>query len=285
MWIIFALGSALFAGITAILAKVGIKNADSNAATAVRTVVVLIFSYIMVLISGSQNTLLSISPKTFIFLILSGIATGASWLCYFRALQLGEVNKVTAVDKSSVILTMLLAVIFLGEPVTVTKITGIILIGAGTYLMIEFRKSDNNKTSLKWIFFASLSAVFASLTSILGKVGISDVESNLGTFIRTSIIVVFAWGIVFATKKHKTLKSIDKKSWFFLCLSGISTGASWLCYYRALQIGDASSVVAVDKLSIVFTVLFSFFVLKEKLTVKSFLGLICIIAGTFVLLI
>lgn len=288
MWLLLAFLSAVFAGITAILAKIGIKNVNSNVATAIRTVVVLLFSWLMVFIVGSQGTITDISQKTIVFLILSGLSTGASWLCYFRALQLGDVNKVTPIDKSSTVLTMLLALIFLGESLTPYKIIGIILIAVGTYLMIEKKKqavSGNAPKSRSYIIYAVFSAVFASLTSIFGKIGIEGVESNLGTALRTIVVLFMAWIIVFIQKKQSEIKHIDKRSWFFLILSGFTTGGSWLCYYGALHDGDASLVVPIDKLSIVLTVAFSYFFLKEKLTKKSFAGLVLIVAGTLSLLI
>ena len=286
MWIILAFGSALFAGLTAILSKIGIKNTDSNVATALRTIVVLIFSWLMVFIVGSQGTITELSNKTLLFLVLSGLATGASWLCYFKALQLGDVNKVTPIDKSSTILTMVLAFIFLGEEITIIKALAVILIGIGTYLMILKKKTmEPVVTNNKWIIYASLSAIFASLTSILGKVGIEGVESNLGTAIRTIVVLIMAWVIVFVTKKQHTIKNIDKKSWIFLGLSGIATGSSWLCYYRALQDGYASVVVPIDKLSILITIAFSYLFLKEALSKKAVIGLILIVGGTLSLLI
>lgn len=285
MWILYAFGSAFFAGITAILAKIGIKNTDSNLATAVRTIVILIFSWLMVFIVGSFNTINELTTKTIIFLILSGLATGLSWLCYFKALQLGNVNKVTPIDKSSTILTMVLAMIFLGEKITFLKFISIILIGIGTYLMIEKKKDNKQAKDNKWLLYAFGSAIFASLTSILGKIGIEGVESNLGTAIRTIVVLVMAWIVVFVTKKQSEIKNIDKRSWKFLLLSGLTTGLSWLCYYKALQDGEASIVVPIDKLSIVITIVFSYFILKEKLSKKSMLGLIGIIVGTLLLLV
>lgn len=292
MWIAYAFGSALFAGITTILAKCGIRKTDSNVATAVRTVIVLLFSWIMVFIVGSFGTITAIKWETYVFLILSGLATGASWICYFRALQLGDINKVVPIDKSSTVLTMLLAMIFLGEEITFLKILGIIGIGAGTCLMIEKKMTvpkDKavNKGKIKnnrWFLYASLSAVFASLTSILGKVGITDVESNLGTAIRTFVVLIMAWVVVFITGKQKEVKQINKRELIFICLSGVATGASWLCYYKALQDGQASIVVPIDKLSIVITIAFSYFVFKEKLNWKSGTGLILIVCGTLVML-
>lgn len=290
MWILFAFLSAFFAGLTSILAKCGIKNTDSNLATALRTIVVLIFAWIMVFVVGAQDGLATISGKTLLFLILSGLATGASWLCYFRALQIGDVNKVTPIDKSSTVLTMVLAWIFLGEGISVIKFISMILIGVGTYMMIQKKVVDGGKAFEtsdlnKWLIYAFGSAIFASLTSILGKVGIQDINSNLGTAIRTVVVLVMAWVMVFITGKQNAVKDIDKKSWLFLILSGIATGASWLCYYRALQDGPASVVMPIDKLSILVTIAFSYIVFHEKLSVKSGIGLVLIVAGTLMLLI
>ena len=286
MWILYAFGSAFFAGATSILAKIGVKDIDSHVATAIRTIVVLIFSWIMVFIVGSQGTIGNISGKTLTFLILSGFATGASWLCYFKALQLGDVNKVVPIDKSSTILTMVLAFIFLVENITINMVVGMIGIGIGTYLMIQKKESIEKVVKGKaWLVYALLSAIFASLTSILGKVGIENVESNLGTAIRTIVVLIMAWIIVFATKKQSDVKKIDKKSLLFLILSGIATGASWLCYYKALQDGLASIVVPIDKLSILVTILFAYVFLKEKLSKKSIVGLVLIVVGTLILLI
>lgn len=285
MWLLYAFGSALFAGMTAVLAKIGIKNTDSNLATALRTIIVLLFSWLMVFVVGSQNTIGTISSRSFIFLILSGGATGASWLCYFKALQLGNVNKVTPIDKSSTILTILLAFLFLGEIPTVWMGIGIVLLAAGTYLMIQLRESENSVVKSKsWLFYAVLSAVFAALTSILGKIGIQGIESNLGTAIRTIVVLAMAWGIVLFQKKYVLIKDIDRKSWIFIMLSGLATGLSWLCYYRALQEGKASLVVPIDKLSIVVAITFSYIFLKEKLSGKAFVGLLLVISGTLLLL-
>lgn len=281
----FAFGSALFAGLTAILAKCGIRNTDSNVATALRTIVVLAFSWLMVFVTGAQSGMNSISVKTMVFLVLSGVATGASWLCYFKALQLGNVNKVTPIDKSSTVLTMLLAFVLLGEELTWMKAVAMVSIGIGTYMMIQKKQTEAKQEDKKWLLYAIGSAVFASLTSILGKVGISDINSNLGTAIRTIVVLVMAWIVVFVTRKQHTIKDIDKKSWIFLVLSGFATGGSWLCYYRALQTGPASVVVPIDKLSILVTIAFSYIVFREKLTAKAGIGLVLIVAGTFLLLI
>ena len=285
MWILFAFGSALFAGITGVLAKCGIKNTDSNVATALRTIVVLIFSWMMVFIAGTQGTVSDMSMTTLVFLILSGISTGASWLCYFKALQMGDINKVTPIDKSSTILTMILALIFLGEGITFIKLIAMVLIGVGTYLMIQKKEEVRSGTKNNaWLWYALGSAVFASLTSILGKVGIEGVDSTLGTAIRTIVVLIMAWIVVFVTGKQNTIKDIDKRSWLFLVLSGFATGGSWLFYYRALQTGPASIVVPIDKLSILVTIAFSYLVFKEKLNRKSTVGLIMIVAGTLSLL-
>lgn len=285
MWIVFAFASALFAGLTAILAKCGIKNTDSNVATALRTIIVLVFSWIMVFVAGAQSGIRDIPAKVLIFLILSGLSTGASWLCYFKALQLGNVNKVTPIDKSSTILTMLLAFIFLREEITWLKFAAMVLIGVGTYMMIQKKEAEDKKEDKKWLIYALGSAVFASLTSILGKVGMQNINSNLGTAIRTVVVLIMAWIVVFVSKKQDTIKNIDKKSWIFLALSGFATGGSWLCYYRALQTGPASVVVPIDKLSILVTIGFSYIVFHEKLSLKSGVGLMLIVVGTLVLLI
>ncbi len=285
MWLLFAFGSALFAGLTAILAKCGIRNTDSNVATALRTGVVLIFSWLMVFVVGAQSGIRDISAKVLIFLILSGLSTGISWLCYFKALQIGDINKVTPIDKSSTVITMVLAFIFLREGITWLKFVSMILIGIGTYLMIQKKETEEKKEDKKWLLYAVGSAVFASLTSILGKIGIQDVNSNLGTAIRTAVVLVMAWIVVFVTGKQDTIKNIDRKSWLFIIFSGFATGGSWLCYYRALQTGPASVVVPIDKLSILVTIAFSYIVFHEKLSLKSGTGLLLIVAGTLALLI
>ena len=286
LWLLFAFGSAFFAGITAILAKIGIQNVNSTLATAIRTIVVLFFSWLMVFVAGSQSELWALSGHTLLFLVLSGLSTGASWLCYFRALQLGDVNKVAPIDKSSTVLTILLAFLFLGEPVSFPQIIGILGIGIGTLLMISKQEVEKSQPDSKqWLLFAVLSAVFASLTSIFGKIGVEQVESNLGTAIRTVVVLVMAWLMVFITGEQKGLRKISRKSWIFLFLSGITTGLSWLCYYRALQDGLASIVVPIDKLSILVTVAFSYFVFHERLSKKSAIGLVLIVAGTLAMLI
>ena len=290
MWVLYAFESAFFAGITSILAKCGIKKTDSNVATAIRTIVVLIFSWIMVFVVKAQGQITAVSAKTWIFLVLSGVATGASWLCYFKALQLGDVNRVVPIDKSSTILTIILAFIFFKEEINVLRLVCVVLIAIGTYMMItkkEISQEEQNKArgSHGWLFYAVLSAVFASFTSILGKVGIEGINSNLGTAIRTIVVLIMAWIVVFVTGKQHTIKNIEKKELGFICLSGLATGGSWLCYYKALQDGLASVVVPIDKLSIVVSIVFSYFVFKEKLTIKSFTGLVLIIAGTLIMLV
>lgn len=286
MWVLFALGSALFAGATSVLAKCGIRKTDSTVATAIRTVVVLLLSFGMVLTVGSSDEIASIAPKTWIFLILSGLATGASWLCYFRALQIGDVNKVVPIDKSSTILTILLAFIILGEPISWLKGICVVLIAVGTFLMIEKKKTDGEKkTKSTFLIYAVLSAVFAALTSILGKIGISGVESNLGTMIRTAVVLVMSWMMVFVTGKAGKLREIPGRELGMILLSGVATGGSWLCYYKALRDGLASVVVPIDKLSILVTIAFSYFVFGEKLTRKALCGLVLIVAGTLLMLV
>ena len=280
LWLFFALGSAMFAGLTAILAKIGIENVNSTLATALRTVVVLVFSWVMVFIVGSQSGIGDISGRTLLFLVLSGLATGASWLCYFRALQLGDVNKVTPIDKSSTVLTILLAFILLGEPISLPQAAGVVGIGAGTLLMVSKKETQSEVKGGKWFIYALLSAVFASLTSIFGKIGVENVNSNLGTAIRTIVVLVMPWLMVFITGEQKGLRQISRKSWIFLILSGFATGGSWLCYYRALQDGPASVVVPIDKLSILVTIFFSRVVLKEKLSRRAAVGLVLIVLGT-----
>lgn len=285
MWLLFACGSALFAGVTAVLAKIGMQHINSTIATALRTIIVLLFSWLMVLLTGAFSGIGSISGKTLVFLLLSGCATGASWLCYFKALQLGDVSQVAPIDKSSTILTMLLAFLLLGESLTLLKLCCMLLIGAGTFLMLPKHSGDSKTVSSKkgWLFYAVLSAVFASLTSILGKVGIQDIDSNLGTAIRTCVVLVMAWVMVFVTGQQHSMHGLNRKDLLFLGLSGLTTGLSWLCYYRALQDGPASVVVPIDKLSILVTVAFSGLVLKERLDRRSGTGLVLLTAGTLLL--
>ena len=285
MWIVFAALSALFAGLTAILAKCGIKSTDSDIATAIRTGVVLVFSWLMVVIKGTAPTLVDISGKTWAFLMLSGLATGASWLCYFKALQLGDVNKVVPIDKSSTVLTVILAFIFLNESVTWLKAAAVVLIGVGTFMMIEKKDvaADESGSKSSWLIYALLSTVFASLTAILGKVGISGVDSDLGTAIRTCVVLVTAWLIVLIKGKSRRVAEVPRRELGFICLSGLATGGSWLCYYRALQIGPASAVVPIDKLSILVSIAFSFVVFGERLTKKAALGLVMTVAGTLMM--
>ena len=285
MWVLFAFLSAFFAGVTSILAKCGIRKTDSNVATFIRTIIVLLFSLLMVAIVGSAPTIKSLSSKTILFLVLSGLSTGASWLCYFRALQKGNINKVVPIDKSSTVLTIILATIFLGEAITLFKTLGVVLIAIGTLMMIEKKDTENKTEEKGWLFYAVLSAVFASLTSILGKIGIEGVESNLGTAIRTVVVIVMSFVMVAVNGKVKEIGKVDKKELMFILLSGISTGASWLFYYRALQDGEASIVVPIDKLSILVTIAFSYFVFKEKLSKKALIGLVLIVGGTFALLV
>lgn len=285
MWILFALGSALFAGLTAILAKCGIRKTDSTVATALRTIVVLLFSWGMVFLVGSQSQITALESRTVLFLVLSGLATGASWLCYFRALQLGDINKVVPIDKSSTVLTILLAAVLLHESISPAKGVGVVLIAAGTLLMIEKKESSGETKSGAWLWYALGSAVFASLTAILGKIGISSVESNLGTAIRTGVVLVMSWLMVLVQGKGAKLREVPRGELGFLVLSGFATGASWLCYYKALQLGPASVVVPIDKLSILVTLAFSYVVFHERLSRRAALGLAGIVGGTLLMLV
>jgi len=285
MWVLYAFSSAFFAGITAILAKIGMKNADSDVVTALRTTVILCFSWASVFIMRIDNELSTIANKSLMYLILSGISTGTSWVCYFRALQLGDINKIVPIDKSSVILTMLLAFIFLEEPISIFGIIAMIIIGIGTYLMMQRNKTKaQDTTSNQWLIFAILSTLFASLTAILGKVGIAGVDPTIGTAIRTLVIVPMAWVLVFIQKKGHLVKNIDCQSMVFIIISGLSTSISWLCYYYALQNGKASIVVPTDKLSVVVTIIFGYLFLKETLSLKAIIGLTLIVIGTLLLL-
>lgn len=284
MWLLAAIASAFFAGLTTILAKCGIKKTDSDVATALRTFVVLIFSWLMVAVVGSAGTASDIGAKSLLFLVLSGLSTGASWICYFKALSLGDVNKVVPIDKSSTVLTVLLAIVCFGETEQLAlKLTGTAILAVGIFLMVEKKEGAARSASRAWMPYAVLAAVFAALTSILGRMGISGVESNLGTAIRTGVVLVMAWVIVFAKGKQTELKKLDKKEAVFIALSGIATGGSWLCYYYAIQKGIVSVVVPIDKLSVVFTVAFSYFVFKEKLSKKAFAGLALMVAGTLMM--
>ncbi len=281
MWLVAAILSAVFAGLTSILAKCGIKKTDSDLATALRTVVVLAFSWIMVLLSGSYSGITEIETRSFVFLILSGAATGASWICYFKALSIGDINKVVPIDKSSTVLTVLLAIICFDETSGLAlKLIATAVLAVGILLMVEKRPTEQKSRGGAWMIYAVLSAVFAALTSILAKIGISGVDSNLGTAIRTGVVLAVAWGIVFAKGKHKQLAHTEKKELTFIALSGIATGCSWLCYYYAIQNGKVSIVAPIDKLSILVTVAFSYIVFKEKLSPKALLGLFLMVAST-----
>jgi transporter family protein len=286
MWILAASLSAVFAGATAILAKSGIKKTDSDLATAIRTVVVLVFSWVMVLLVGSIETIVEIEAKSIVFLVLSGLATGMSWICYFKALSMANVNKVVPIDKSSTILTILLAIIIFQETNNLwLKIIGVVMIGGGIFLMIEKKDVQTGTDRKGWFIYAILAAVFAALTSVLAKIGIEGVESNLATAIRTSVVLVMAWIIVFARKKQSSIKAIEKREMLFICLSGIATGLSWLCYYYAIQNGIVSVVVPIDKLSILITILFSYLFLKEKIKSKALIGLLLMVLGTLVMIV
>lgn len=284
MWLVAAILSSVFAGLTAILAKCGIKKTDSDIATALRTVVVLAFSWLMVFVVGSVGTITQISVTSLLFLILSGAATGASWMCYFKALSIGDVNKVVPIDKSSTILSVLLAIICFGETEhLLVKLISTFLLGAGIILMVEKKKNSRTITDHTYILYAIGSAVFAALTSILAKIGITGVESNLGTAIRTVVVLIMAWVVVFMKGKQSQLRHLDKRELIFLFFSGIATGASWLCYYYAIQNGVVSIVVPIDKMSVLITLAFSHFIFGEKLSKKAGIGLCLMTAGTLLM--
>lgn len=281
LWLATAILSAVFAGVASVLAKCGIKKTDSDIATALRTVVVLLFSWIMAFISGSANTITSITPKSLLFLILSGVATGASWICYFKALSTGDINKVVPIDKSGTIITVLLAIILFKETNHLAiKLIGTALLSVGVFLMIEKKNTHTDVKSSAWLPYAIGSALFAALTSILAKIGISDVDSNLGTAIRTTVVLVMTWIVVLMKNKQSQLKNLDKTELVFITLSGLATGGSWLCYYYAIQKGIVSVVVPIDKLSILISIGFSYFVFKEKLSKKALVGLFLLVCGT-----
>ena len=286
MWIAFAFGAAFFAGLTSILAKVGVAHAPSHLATALRTVVVLGCAWGMVLLVGSQATIGAISPRSWLFLTQSGLATGASWLCFFRALQLGEVTTVAAVDKSSIVLTVLFAIVLLGETDHLpTRLTGVGLIAVGTYLMVERTAWGGVARGGSWLPWAFGSAGFAALTAILGKLGIVEVDSSLGTAIRTMVVLVMSWIVVFLTGEQRAMRAIGRRDLVFIALSGVATGASWLCYWRAMKDGPASLVAPIDRLSILVTVGFAAVFLGERLARRAASGLAIIVAGTLIMLV
>ena len=316
-WLLYAAGAAIFAALTTVLAKIGIKNVDSHLATAIRTGVVLLFAWLMVFIVGAYGGIRYITGTTWVFLMLSGLATGGSWLCFFRALQLGDVNKVVPIDKSSTILTMILAFIFLRESVGLVTVAGMVLMAVGTWLMLEFKKAAlplffrqaaaklrSNFLAYKkkrrdtaavdevselestppakknWLFFALLAALLASLVAIFGRIGVQDMDANLWTAMRTMVVVPLSWLMVFMSGSYKEIKNVSRKSWIFLILSGVATGFSWLLFYHALQIGNASHVVPIDKLSIVLTMGFARIFLGERFSWQSLIGLALLTVGT-----
>ncbi len=284
MWLLMAVLSAVFAGLTAILAKCGIKKTDSDVATAIRTIVVLVFSWVMVLLVGSAGTITDIQFGSLLFLCLSGLATGASWICYFRALSMGDVNKVVPIDKSSTIMSILLAIICFGETENLpVKLIGTAILAAGIFLMVEKQQQKSQNKNGKWMIYAFFSAVFAALTSILAKIGITGVESNLGTAIRTGVVLIMAWIVVFMKNKQKQVRAIDRRELVYIILSGFATGASWLCYYYAISAGVVSVVVPIDKMSILVTVVFSRVVLKERLSKKAVIGLGLMVCATLLM--
>lgn len=283
-WILAAIGSAFFAGVVSILAKLSIKTTDSDVATAIRTFVVLVFAWTAAAVAGSLDTIAQLSGKTWMFLILSGAATGGSWICYFKALSVGDVNKVVPVDKSSAVLASLMAIILFAEVKNLAvKLVCIVAILLGTLLMIEKKDDVRASSGQAWLPYAVLAAVFAALTSVLGKVGIDGVESNLGTAIRTCVVLAIAWAIVAGKGKLALVRQIDGRELGCLVLSGIATGASWLCYYFAIQTGVVSVVIQIDKLSILVSLIFARLVFDERLTAKGRIGLALLVVGTAVM--
>lgn len=280
-WVMAAVASAFFAGMTSILAKCGLSETDSDVATALRTLVVLVFAWIMVAVVGSGNAITQITPRSWLFLALSGLATGGSWICYFKALSLGDVNKVVPVDKSSTVMAVLLAIVLFGETSHLeVKLVGTAVIAIGTFMMIEKKQGASGGQSRSWLVYALLAAVFAALTSVLAKVGIEGVESNLATAIRTCFVLIMAWMIVVGKGKLSRVRHIDVRELGFLVASGVATGASWLFFYYAISAGQVSVVVQIDKLSILISIAFAWVVFGERLTPKSGMGLALIVAGT-----
>ncbi|MCL2572942.1 MAG: GRP family sugar transporter [Defluviitaleaceae bacterium] len=283
LWFLYALMAAIFAALTTILAKIGLKSVDSHLATAIRTMAALAFAWVIVFVFGSQGEIVYMDTRTWIFLVLSGLATGGAWLCRFRALKLENVNKVTPITKSSTILTMILAFVFLSEPLGWAMAAGMTLMGIGTWLMLELKKNrDKAKekgTGMAWLLFAALAAIFASLTAIFGSLGVSDMDASLWTAIRTVIVAIVSWAMVFMTGGQKKIKAVNAKGWVFLILSGIATGASWIFFYHALRLGNASHVVPIDQLSIIITMAFARIFLGERFSKQSLVGLAILTIG------
>lgn len=289
MWLILAFLSAVFAAMSTVLAKLGEKDIDSTFATFLRTGVVLVFSWMIVFMTGTVSQIGQIEKSAWIFLVLSGLATGGSWLCYFRALQLGNAGSVAAVDKTSTVLTVILAFIIFDEKVTAVRIGAIVLMLAGALLVAydggKNRNSDNKSVKRQWILYAALSAVFAALTSVLAKLGIKGLDSNLATAVRTVVVLAMSGMMIPIKSRGKQLAVPKGKQALTLVLSGVATGGSWLCYFNALQTGQASVVVPVDKLSIVLIAVFSRLFLKEKLSAYTVAGLAAVTVGTLLMLV
>ena len=285
LWLVYAILASLFGGANAVLAKVGIRGVNSHLATAVRTIVIVIFSWAVVFAFGSHVYLGGVDGRTWAFLIASGLATGASWLCFFYALKFGTVSNVSPLKKSSTVLTIILAFLILRDPFGLPQMAGIVFIIAGTAFMLKKKDGSQGKDEGggNWLLFGILAAVFASLRTILGAIGIADVHADLGNAIRVVVVLFASWGIVFFTGKQDGIKGISKKSWLFLALSGLATAGSWLFFFRALQIGPVSAIVPIDKLSIVFNILFACVFLREKQSLKRLAGLACLVIGTIIL--
>ena len=287
VWLLFACGSALFAGLTAVLAKQGVRTTDSTLATALRTPVVLVGAWAMTVLSGSIRELGGVDARSLVYLLASGLATGASWLCYFKALQLGDVSRVAPVDKMSTVLTIVMAALLLGEDLGALGALGLVLVTVGTLLMLRAEDLRALPRTLAggggWLAYALGSAVFAALTAILGKIGITAVPSDLGTAIRTGVVLVMAWGMVGVAGRRGGVGGVPRSEMVWILTSGVATCASWLCYFRALQDGPASVVVPVDKLSVLVSVAFSVLVLRERVGARALVGLAVFVAGTVAL--
>ena len=281
MYIIYALLASVFSGLTSVFAKTGIKNIDSLLATFLRTIVISLFLFLIVIWKENLNEIFLLDKKTILFLILSGISNTLLWICYFKALDLGTVSKVTPVDKTSIVLTLILSSLFLNEKITTIKIISIVLILSGTFLTIK-KESKGSKDN-KWIIYAILTAVFTSTTTVLSKIGIESTNTTLITFLRTIVVLIILTTITLFKKKYKSIKDIEKRSWLFIILSGLSTSLSWLFYFKALALGEASIVFPIEKLSLVVSILISIIFLKEKVNKKQIIGIIIIVIGTSLL--
>lgn len=294
LWLILALIAALATSLTTVFAKIGIKDVPSDFATFFRTGIVLVCAAGLCFITGSWNQIPNLTPNNWIFLVLSGLCTGCSWLCYYRALQLSSVNRVAPIDKSSFLLTSILFLIFFfndvtkgGDPLVIGMLFASMALMLGGTLLMAWPKKEEGRVSKKWIFYAVGSAVFASLVSLFVKIGLQGMSSDLGTFLRTVVVLIFSGAIALARKQTKGLKAVSPKSWVFLTLSGLATGVAWLGEYYALNMEGVNPVAvnAIGKLSILLTMLFSATVLKERFSWKSLLGLGLLTGGIILIVV